>query len=535
MRQADRALTATLSVALVFLVALVTTFAYGRDQAIYAVVARTVLEGGMPYRDVFDFKPPGIYLIYGFSRLLFGSWPHGIRLIEATGMLAMTAGMLHLSHRWWNSRLIGLFAATTAALVHAQLDFWHTGQPETFGGMLTIAGIVVGTRKAETSWQYVACGVIFGAAGILKPPLAGGGAVLALWAAHRALDPRASGWLGALTDRWRQALRPVGLVLVGGVLPFAFVLVWFAARGALDALYETLFVFTPHYTKLGWKDRTIFSLCYQALAQWLVTFSSFVTIGTLLALAQWRAVWARSHVGLLLGIIAIQLLGVALQGKFFPYHYAGVWPVTALVAALGWWGVWSWAKRRGGAAIWGFFALASLSLVLRAATKDLADSFWHRSAKRVRVFVLQPEDRQGREELASVADVSAAGNRQVSEELLRHVPDGAPIYIWGFEPVLYDLCDRPLSSIYLYNVPQRVAWAAEDARAALMRHLRERPPAAIVVAHHDVFPMVTGNAIDSANVLEKDFAALERFIAQSYGAPKRVQDFDVFIRADSAD
>jgi hypothetical protein len=354
--------------------------------------------------------------------------------------------------------------------------------------------------------------------------------VLALWAAHRALDPQAKGWLVALADSWRAALRPIGLVLFGGVLPFVSVLVWFAAKGALDEMYQTLFVFTPHYTKLGWKDRTIFSLCYQALAQWLVTFSSFMTIGTLLALAQWRAVWARSHVGLLLGIIAIQLLGVALQGKFFPYHYAGVWPVTALIAALGWWGVWSWAKRRGGRAMVGFVAFACLAVGLRAATKDLSDTFWYRSAKRVRVFILEPADRQGREELASVADVSAAGNREVSEELSRAVPPGAPVYIWGFEPVIYDMCDRPFASIYLYNVPQRVEWAAEDSRAALMTHLRERPPAAIVVAHHDVFPMVTGNGRGSADVLEKDFGALERYIAEGYGEPKRIQDFDIFVR-----
>src|SRR5690606_2033536 len=37
---------------------LLISFAHGRDQGIYAAVGRTILEGGVPYRDAFDFKPP---------------------------------------------------------------------------------------------------------------------------------------------------------------------------------------------------------------------------------------------------------------------------------------------------------------------------------------------------------------------------------------------------------------------------------------------------------------------------------------------
>lgn len=526
----DRALVAMLYASIAFLVFVVTTFGYGRDQGIYAVVARTVLDGGMPYRDAFDFKPPGIYLIYALARLVFGSWQHGIRVIEALGMVGTVAALMHLADRWWKNRHIGLMAGAMAALVHAQLDFWHTAQPETFGGMLTVVAIVVGTRRARSPLQYVACGVIFGLAGLLKPPLAGGGAVLAVWAAHRALDTEALGWRGALATRWRAAARPLLFVWVGGVLPFVAVVGWFWAKGALDAMYETLFVFTPHYTRLGWEHRSFFSLLAQAFYEWLVGYSSLVSFGILLALVQPRTVWAKSHVGLLLGVVAVQILGVALQGKFFAYHYAGMWPVTALIGALGWWTAWSRAKRHGSAAVVGFALLTALALTLRVATKDLAGSFWQRSRERVRVFVLEPWDRRGREDLASVADVSATGNREVAERLARRVPVDSPVFIWGFEPVIYDLADRPAASHYVYNVPQRVAWGRDEARDRLMRHLEEHPPAAIVVAHHDVFPTVTGNTVDSANVLDHDFAALKRYITRDYGEPERVQDFDIFVR-----
>lgn len=518
--RADRALAGLLYASIAFFVFVVTTFGYGRDQGIYTVVARTVLDGGMPYRDAFDFKPPGIYLIYALARLVFGSWQGGIRVIEALGMIATVAVSMHLAERWWHNRLIGLVAGAMAMLVHAQLDFWHTAQPETFGGMLTVFAIAVGTREARSPLQYGVCGAIFGLAGLLKPPLAGGGAVLALWAAHHALELRAG---------WRAAVRPVVCVFIGGALPFVAVLIWFWARGALDAMVETLFVFTPHYTRLGWEGRGFFSLLGQAFYEWLLGYSSLVSFGLLLALVLARAVWAERHVGLLLAVVAVQILGVALQGKFFAYHYAGVWPVTALVGALGWWSAWSRVKRRGGGAVIGFVALTALALPLRVATKDLG-SFWYRSRERVRVFIVEPWDRQGRDDLATVADVSASHNREVAEALARLVPVASPVFIWGFQPVIYDLAERPAASHYVYNVPQRVAWAADDARDRLMHHLRAHPPAAIVVAHHDVLPMVTGNTVDSAGVLDREFGALKRLIAEDYGAPERVRDFDIFVR-----
>ena len=51
---ADRVLAGVSVAAIAFFLLQILTYGYGRDQGIYAVVARTVLEGGMPYRDAWD-------------------------------------------------------------------------------------------------------------------------------------------------------------------------------------------------------------------------------------------------------------------------------------------------------------------------------------------------------------------------------------------------------------------------------------------------------------------------------------------------
>jgi hypothetical protein len=528
------------------------TFGYGRDQGIYAVVARSVLDGGMPYRDAWDFKPPGIYVLYAAARALFGNEQLGIRIVEVLGLALSIRGLVVLARRFWGEPRIGLLAGALAVLVHAQLDFWHTAQPESFGGMLTVWGLVVGTAPAR-DWRrparYVLAGVLFGCAGLLKPPLAGAGAVLALVAAveswrqtlptvakaeirgdgRREVSRHHGGGTRSGRPVLLVALMPIGAVLLGGILPFAACLIWFDAKGALGELYDTLFVFTPHYTALGWEGRHLLGLYYQALAQWFVSYSSLYAAGLLLLVAAGRGAWRHRGLPLLLGVIAIQLLGVALQGKFFPYHYGAVWPVTSLVVALGWWHWWSRAARRGPLVAAGFAALLVVVGLMRTATKDLSDSFWSRSADRFSVFAagLPERDLDAVDALASVADVNAAGNRAVAAMLRAHVAPEQPVFIWGFEPVIYDMADRQHASHYLYNVPQRVAWVAESSRRTLMRELREQPPAAVVVGHHDLLPMVTGDYLDSAHVLD-GFPELRSMIELEYQHFARVQDFDVY-------
>lgn len=36
----------------------------GPDQGIYAYVGQTIIEGGLPYRDARDQKPPGLHAFY---------------------------------------------------------------------------------------------------------------------------------------------------------------------------------------------------------------------------------------------------------------------------------------------------------------------------------------------------------------------------------------------------------------------------------------------------------------------------------------
>jgi hypothetical protein len=290
-----------------------------------------------------------------------------------------------------------------------------------------------------------------------------------------------------------------------------------------------LFVFTPHYTKLGWEGETLSGMMYWGFTEWLCAYSSVTTTGVLLLLGFRPTKRERFGVFVLAGIIALHLAGVTMQGKFFPYHYGATWPVTGLLAGLGLWRVWerlaAWRSPLGASLF--FLGLAAATFG-RSATKDVPHSFLERCGERLRAFTTSPRDQAEIDRLASVADVNAAANRAVATFLRERTPADRTVFIWGFEPVIYDLADRTPSSRYLYDVPQRVAWAKAAQRETLMRDLAASPPAAIVVERRDVFPMVTGDAIDSNDTLQ-DFGALRGLLLDRYRLAETIEDFDVYL------
>ncbi|HTJ84982.1 MAG TPA: glycosyltransferase family 39 protein [Polyangiaceae bacterium] len=518
---------------------LVLSFGHGRDQSIYALVAREMLDGKMPYRDAFDFKPPGIFCVYALARVLFGDAIWGIRALEVASMLGSAALLVRLAKRHVGSARVGWVAAALASQVHAQLDFWHTGQPETFGGTLTLAGLLLASMAAEPSRPArrrallaLASGAIFGVAGLMKPPLAGVGALIGVALAWQAL--RAKKQDGVRFDL-RSAAVALGAVAVGGALPIALTLAWFRAKGALGDLHEVLFVFTPYYTKISWENQSVLAMGYYGIAEWLTTYSSALLAG-LVALAVTRP--SRRElvpVLLVLGAIGIHITGIVMQAKFFPYHWGATFPLTAALAALGFDKVLRFAWRHGrwvGAVA--FFVVFGVVASAKVPVPSMGEAFLYRARVRwqVATTAMSPADKtRAWDDLSTVAGVSASQNREVGVWIKEHTEPTDPIFVWGFECAIYDFAERPLASRYIYDVPQRAVWSAAPMQAALTRELDAKPPKIIVVEHGDVFPFVTGSNDDSAQALWH-FPALRDRLDSDYRLETTIGSFDVYARDD---
>jgi hypothetical protein len=504
-------------------------YSFGRDQGIYAVVADAMLQGKMPYQDAWDFKPPGIFLTYALAQALFGKSMLAIRLLEVIGLLATVFGLQRLGQVFFDKPRAGLVAAAVAALVHAELEFWHTAQPETFGGYLTVAALVVVTLEPAQKRRWLVplvTGALFGLCALFKPPLGGGILVCGAYVLTREQMRAAS---------MPRLLRCAALLALGFALPIALVLTWLAVGGAWPAFYWTFHDFVPGYTKLNWSDAHAPSMLYHALIEAFVKFSALSAFGVVAAIAI-SPIHAREREGifLVLGVVAIHLTGITMQGKFFPYHYGATLLLIAIIAGLGLYKLFRRCLELGPGSVLALASFVVVAVSMRDAARDLPQGFWERSVMRMSFLLRQGELRSRADldrELSYVADYNLDADRQVALEIRSRTSSEDSVYIWGFEPSIYFLAERPLASRFTYNVPQRTEWQRAYSRRELLRELSLNRPRLIVVERRDVFHSVTGSPLDSKDELP-NFPELKRLMDSQFRKVKEIEDFEIYERSE---
>lgn len=504
-------------------------FGYGRDQGIYAVVGEGLLAGKMPYRDVWDFKPPGIFFVYAAAQALFGKTMTSVRVLECAGLIGMALAFRQIGRELFGSAAAGLLGGALAALLHAELEFWHTAQPESFGGMLTMAALALTVGKAvhtassprERTLTWFVIGVLFGAAFLCKPPLGGGAIVCA-------------GYVGLAEYRTKQRTvelaAPFVVMALGSFLPIVGCALFFRAKGAWPALSWTLFEFTPGYTKLGWTG-TAHGLFIYGLTEALTGFSYLLPTAMALALTL-PVEHEREREGLLLiiGVFMVHAAGIALQAKFFQYHFGATLPVVSVVGGLGLYKACRAALRVRvlGIAAW-ILSIAWL-VSLRDALRHNPGTFWERTADRMEFLFLRDRTRETLDEkLYYVADYDLDVDRKAARRIEEITSPRDSIFVWGFEPAIYWFSGRRAASRYIYDVPQRATWQRDHARSELLSDLRRDPPRALAVQHNDVFRFVTGDDLDSHAALTT-FAELAAMIDEDYRFLDSVEDIDLYTR-----
>jgi hypothetical protein len=502
-------------------------FGFGRDQGIYAVVGEAVLSGKMPYRDAWDFKPPGIFFAYSLAQALFGRAMVSVRVLEIAAFVGVVFAFRRLGREMFGAPAAGLLGGALATLIHAELEFWHTGQPEAFGGALTVFALVLttgpGTSAATFSRRgvsWAAAGVLFGLAFLMKPPLGGGAIVCAAYLARAEYER-----LGRRID----FLAPALVMAAGSLAPIGACALWFWARGAWPELSWTLFEFTPGYTALGWNGSALGFYGY-GLGELLTGFSFLLPVGVAAAVAL-RPIHGREREALLLvaGIASVHVAGIALQAKFFQYHYSATLPLVAWASGLGLYKLWRRALNFRAAGVIAYAVVVCALVASRVALRHNPGTFWERTADRMTFLFLRNSSRVELDrKLYHVVDYDLDVDRSAGEAVARLTSPGEPIFVWGFEPAVYWFSRRTTASRYLYDVPQRAAWQRGRARSELLGELAATPPAAIVVQHGDVFSFVTGDELDSHGALAT-FPELARLLDDHYRLSETVGDLDIYV------
>lgn len=208
------------------------------DAGTYLTQADGILAGRLPYRDTFDHKTPGTYLLFAAILAATGRSLVAVQLVQTLSIVVTASLIALLARRLWSATagalagLLLLYGGAAYAGTHLTTEAWV--------GLCTAGALFVLLRRPTTrltSVDWLAAGGLIGLSALFKQTGLLTLAAFGLWA-----------WLTA--DGWKVGLRRWLWLLAGCALPLAVTAALFAAQDALPDLWrDTVWINATAYPR----------------------------------------------------------------------------------------------------------------------------------------------------------------------------------------------------------------------------------------------------------------------------------------------
>ncbi len=429
------------------------------NEAIYSVVANEIVDGGLPYIDAVERKPP--LLFWTYAAIFEAAGKYNWKVLHAVSLVwtLCTMAGLYVIGRELFDRETGLIAA----LFYSIFQPWMRAQNLAFNGELLM--------NLPLVWAWA---IAFRrSSSLLRPELLGAGALLCIGFLLKQPGAIAAVPLGIylLLPGYRksrgvtgaQSLIQATLLTAGFFATLGVVALILQHQGILREAFDRTITDNsiPHFF---YAKAVFFTLVFALVCLPLV-------IGTVVTFRD-RSLWAGQEVErtALLGLLAVSAIGTAAGGRFYEHYYIQLIPPLALLAAPCYAQLWSGKIR-------------SRRWLLR----PRVISAW--LALTVLAFSIEHY-----RELAAQRNPSEAG-----EYLREHSAPNDRIFVWGQAAKIYlDARRRPASRyveaapltghVYggvLHGVDTR-QWIVPGAWEKLEQDFARHPPAYIVDVQTDV-------------------------------------------------
>jgi hypothetical protein len=270
-------------------------------------------------------KGPLAYYVFALVQWIFGRNMWGIHLLDILLLFSASIVLFGIVKRIV-SPAIGYWTTIAFILWFGSLGWFFTAQPDRWVAICILlgAGPLVTKEPSLLLARLTICSFLVGLCTLIKPFYA---SFLVLPFFHIIARLR-------FVEKWQLAIAAT-VIVVAFFLPLVFCIAWFAYHGVLDDMIQVQFVYNiqlySNVTSLRLHHITRGILNYL----WNSEVSVVLPAIFLGAYTLWRE---SRKVGLfLITWLFIALLCVALQGKFFTYHWIPTFPPLAVLGGVGLW------------------------------------------------------------------------------------------------------------------------------------------------------------------------------------------------------
>ncbi len=327
---------------------------FNGDEANYAGHALVILDGGIPYVDFVEKKPPLVYYFFGLSFQFFGINLKIVHLLTIFWVY-LTAIYIFLLLRLAVNDVSGVLGALfyvvfTACLT--ELDIFATNCEILMNGPLaaSVYYLICAEKFSHHKIRYLIIAGITASLGFLFKHQAGINLLvfgiyfliinLTYFANNHQANPSFS--LRLFYDKMKKSVIELSLIVIGFLIPIIVLAGVYQIVGHVDELYEwNILVNFKYISGMPPWSTVLFRGATRIIAFTLVNLLLVVLIVALLRKSKYKALV--ENFPLLRYIIVFNLLWlilgfipVSINGRFYGHYFVQLYPPLAILAAI--WG-----------------------------------------------------------------------------------------------------------------------------------------------------------------------------------------------------
>ena len=298
-----------------------------RDEGEYAYGGQLILQGILPYQQIYNMKLPGIYAAYAGMMAIFGQTHPGIHL----GLMFLNAATIVfvflLAKQLYDS-IVGLVAAAVFAIMSILPSVQGIfANAEHFVILFAVGGlwILLKAMDEDRPWLLLVSGLMLGIGFLMKQH----GAAFILFGGLYILIQQIR--LGRV--HVKRILFKAGLFSLGALIPYGLVCMVFIINGSFGKFWFWTFKYARAYTALmpinmGWslfKDRAL-NIVQSAPLIWLLVLLGMPAL--------WLDRYARNRFFFVSTFFIFSVMAISPGFYFRPHYFILLLPAMAMFTGI---------------------------------------------------------------------------------------------------------------------------------------------------------------------------------------------------------